>query len=68
MPILPSEGGAAAFLGDYNGITAAAAGVFPFYQDSRRGEQDVWVTRLPAPLFLDGFESEDLAAWSASAP
>jgi hypothetical protein len=68
VPVLPSEAGAAAFIGDYNGIAAGPAGVFPFYQDSRRGEQDVWVTRLPAPIFLDGFESEDTGAWSASVP
>jgi uncharacterized membrane protein YdjX (TVP38/TMEM64 family) len=67
-PVLPSEGGAAAFIGDYNGIAAGAAGVFPFYQDSRRGEQDVWVSRLPSPLFRDGFESGDSAGWSATEP
>ncbi len=66
VPVLPTEGGAAAFIGDYNGIAAGPAGVFPFYQDSRRGEQDVWVQRLAAPLFRDGFESGDSSAWSAT--
>jgi hypothetical protein len=63
VPILPSEGGAAAFIGDYNGIAASAAAVFPFYQDSRRGEQDVWVRRLVPWIFRDGFESGDTSAW-----
>ncbi|MCA9754416.1 MAG: exo-alpha-sialidase [Candidatus Eisenbacteria bacterium] len=35
------------FIGDYNGIAASASTVYPFYQDSRRGEQDVWVARIP---------------------
>jgi len=68
VPVLPTEGGAAAFIGDYNGIAAGPAGVFPFFQDSRRGEQDVWVTRLPAPIFLDGLESGGTGAWSAIVP
>ncbi|MBP9144392.1 MAG: exo-alpha-sialidase [Thermoanaerobaculia bacterium] len=68
VPVLPTEGGAAAFIGDYNGIAAGPAGVFPFYQDSRRGEQDVWVQRLASPLFRDGFESGDSSAWSATVP
>jgi hypothetical protein len=46
-PVLPSEGGAPAFIGDYNGIAATTSWVFPFYQDSRRGEQDVYVARMP---------------------
>lgn len=66
--MLPTEGGAAAFIGDYNAIAAGSAGVFPFYQDSRRGEQDVWVTRILSPLFVDGFESATTGAWSASVP
>ena len=68
VPVLPTEGGAAAFIGDYNGIAAGPAGVFPFYQDSRRGEQDVWVQRLAGALFRDGFESGGTGAWSASLP
>ena len=42
-PILPSEGGAASFIGDYNGISATADQIYPFYQDSREGNQDVYV-------------------------
>ena len=68
MPVLPTEGGAAAFIGDYNAIAAGYSGVFPFYQDSRRGEQDVFVQRLPAPIFLDGVDSGDTANWSLSVP
>lgn len=68
VPVLPTEGGAAAFIGDYNGLAAGPAGVFPFYQDSRRGEQDVWVARLFAPIFLDGLESGGTGEWSASVP
>jgi hypothetical protein len=67
-PVLPSEGGAAAFIGDYNGIAAGGGRVFPFYQDARRGEQDVWISTLPLALFADGFESGDTAAWSAASP
>lgn len=67
-PVLPSEGGAAAFIGDYNGIAAGGGRVLPFYQDSRRGEQDVWIAVLPLALFADGFESGDTAAWSAAVP
>jgi hypothetical protein len=68
VPLLPTEGGAAAFIGDYNGIAVSPSGVFAFYQDSRRGEQDVWVQRLPAPIFLDGLDSGDSAKWSISVP
>jgi len=46
-PVLPSEGGAPAFIGDYNGIAATASWIYPFYQDARRGEQDVYVSRIP---------------------
>jgi hypothetical protein len=67
-PVLPTEGGAAAFIGDYNGIAAGGGRVFPFYQDSRRGGQDVWISTIPLALFADGFESGDTAAWSAVAP
>ncbi|MEZ4649484.1 MAG: FlgD immunoglobulin-like domain containing protein [Candidatus Eisenbacteria bacterium] len=35
------------FIGDYNGIAATATTAYPFYQDSRRGEQDVWVAQVP---------------------
>lgn len=35
------------FIGDYNGIAASATTIYPFYQDSRRGEQDVYVSLLP---------------------
>jgi len=35
------------FMGDYNGIAANAAYAFPFYQDSREGYQDVYMSRIP---------------------
>lgn len=70
-PVLPVEPGAIAFIGDYNGIAAAGGRVFPFYQDARRGEQDVWVARIEAgspEIFSDGFESGDTTAWSGTMP
>ncbi len=42
-PILPWESGAADFIGDYNAVAAAGGEVYPFYQDSRAGVQDVYV-------------------------
>lgn len=44
--VLPSDT-TLRFIGDYNGIAANATTVFPFFQDSRRGEQDVYVALLP---------------------
>jgi hypothetical protein len=70
-PVLPVEPGALAFIGDYNGIAAAGGRVFPFYQDARRGEQDVWVARIDVDsgeIFRDGFESGDTSGWSAVVP
>lgn len=67
-PVLPSEGGAAAFIGDYNAIAASAGRVYPCFQDSRRGEQDVWVVAIDAWIFRDGFESGDTGNWSATVP
>ncbi len=46
-PILPWESGAANFIGDYNAVTAAAGEIYPFYQDSRAGVQDVYVSVVP---------------------
>ena len=46
-PILPSEGGAAAFISDYIGIAATNTQVYPCYQDSREGNQDVYVALVP---------------------
>lgn len=46
-PVLPWEGGAADFIGDYNAVAADSNDVFPFYQDSRSGIQDVYVSVVP---------------------
>jgi hypothetical protein len=46
-PVLPWEGGAVSFIGDYNGIAATLDAVYPFYQDAREGNQDVWLARIP---------------------
>ncbi len=68
-PILPWESSAADFIGDYNGIAAAGGRVYPFYQDAREGNQDVWVAVLESGvLHSDGFESGDVTAWSSSVP
>ena len=68
LPVLPSEPGAAPFIGDYNAVAVTATTVYPFYQDSREGEQDVWLARIPRALFADGFESGDTSAWSSTLP
>jgi hypothetical protein len=45
-PLLPWDTGID-FIGDYNGIAATGTLVYPFYQDSREGNQDVYVALLP---------------------
>ena len=67
-PVLPWEGHAATFIGDYNGIAAAGGTAYPFYQDARSGIQDVYVAAVPgsALVFEDGFESGDVSSWSSS--
>ncbi len=60
-PILPHEGGLAAFIGDYNAIAAGNGFAYPFYQDARRGVQEVYVATIPQdepPTY-----EELLAAW-----
>ncbi len=46
QPILPWDT-TVDFIGDYNGIAATAERIYPFYQDSREGNQDVWVALVP---------------------
>ena len=46
-PILPWDT-SLDFIGDYNGIAATAATAYPFYQDSREGNQDVYVALIPS--------------------
>ena len=67
-PVLPAEGGAASFIGDYNGLAASGGALYPFYQDAREGNQDVYVAvvSLQEGVFEDGFESGDTSAWSSS--
>lgn len=56
------------FIGDYNGIASNATTVFPFYQDSRRGEQDVYVARIPLDVTgVPGDEGVGDAAVAADA-
>ncbi len=45
-PVLPWDANTN-FIGDYNGIAATASAAFPFYQDSREGNQDVYVAIVP---------------------
>ncbi|MCB1051574.1 MAG: exo-alpha-sialidase [Acidobacteria bacterium] len=60
-PILPWESGLASFIGDYNGLAVTDQKVFAFYQDSRRGEQDVYVAvKNRQPVFT---YPEVLALW-----
>jgi hypothetical protein len=48
-PVLPWDT-TVDFIGDYNGIAATAGAAFPFYQDSRNGDQDVFVSIIPSPV------------------
>jgi hypothetical protein len=45
-PILPWDT-SLDFIGDYNGIAANAQTIYPFYQDAREGNQDVYVALIP---------------------
>lgn len=45
-PILPWDT-SVDFIGDYNGIAATGETAYPFYQDSREGNQDVYVALIP---------------------
>ncbi len=66
-PVLPSEAGAAAFIGDANALAAANGVAYAFYQGARAGSQDVYVAVVPVGLiFSDGFESGDTSSWSAT--
>lgn len=57
-PVLPWEGGAAPFIGDYNGIVASGGVAYPFYQDAREGNQDVYVARIAtSPVGVAGGEA-----------
>jgi hypothetical protein len=56
-PVLPWDTGID-FIGDYNGIAATEAQAYPFYQDSREGNQDVYVAILPGST--TGIDSDDL--------
>lgn len=60
-PVLPHEGGLANFIGDYNAIAAGNGFAYPFFQDARRGVQEVYVATIPLeePLTY----AELLASW-----
>lgn len=68
-PVLPWEDGAASFIGDYNGVAASGGRVYPFYQDAREGNQDVWVAIIETgALFADGFETGNTSSWDGAVP
>jgi hypothetical protein len=46
VPVLPQDT-SLDFIGDYNGISASAGTAYPFYQDAREGNQDVYVALIP---------------------
>lgn len=46
-PVLPWDT-SLDFIGDYNGIAAANGLAYPFYQDAREGNQDVYVATIPS--------------------
>jgi hypothetical protein len=48
-PVLPWDT-AVDFIGDYNGIAAVTGTIYPFYHDSRAGEQDVYVAIVPSDV------------------
>ena len=58
VPVLPWEGGAANFIGDYLGVAGTDSHGYPFYQDSREGNQDVYLSIIPLQSY-----SQTLAAW-----
>lgn len=66
-PILPWDVNVD-FIGDYNGLAVDDATIYPFYQDAREGNQDVYVALLPGSgfVFVDGFESGDTSTWSVT--
>lgn len=67
--VLPHEAGVVDFIGDYNAVAAGGGMIYPFFQDSRSGVQDVYVALVPdGPIFGDGFESGDTSAWSVGLP
>ncbi len=49
QPLLPWESVASPIIGDYIGVAASGGRVYPAYQDSREGNQDVYVARLNTP-------------------
>jgi len=58
-PVLPWDT-AIDFIGDYNGVAATGDQVFPFYQDARAGNQDVYVALLPgAATGIDDFDDPE---------
>lgn len=65
-PILPWDT-SLDFIGDYNGIAATAETVYPFYQDSREGNQDVYVALIPndASAVDEDWSAPDRGAESA---
>jgi hypothetical protein len=48
-PVLPWDT-SVDFIGDYNGVAATPTVSFPFYQDARRGIQEVWVAQVPTDV------------------
>ncbi len=66
VPVLPWDT-SVDFIGDYNGITATSDTAYPFYQDSRAGNQDVYVSLIPsAPVAVEDGPSPLAATLRAS--
>ncbi len=57
-------------LGDYYDLVALDDAAHLAYAATFNGEQDIYYLRLPQDgyIFLDGFESGNVAAWSATVP
>ncbi len=54
------------FIGDYLGLTVLDSGaVMVAYPNADGGDLNVYSRRLETPIFVDGFESGGLSAWSS---
>ena len=54
------------FIGDYLGLTVLDSGdVVVVYPSASSGDLNVYSRRLETPIFVDGFESGGLSAWSS---
>lgn len=58
------------FIGDYTGLAVAGDRAWPVYLSTELGAPGVYSHEIefPGPVFTDGFESGDTAAWTLTTP